>query len=267
MKNFNSKIIDINEFQISKLEEYLEDWQYDGFDEYQNKVTISDMIIFNENKDCYCLNISVNSEEINIIIPIIITKSLNFSNNTYRINQKIIQDINVIRLSFFGAGNEEYIMNTTAEELKSSLIDTKIDYETIEYYNVKDYFIKFGINGVHNEVRSNSQGKPYVTFIYKDNNFTNIFFSQELSSNYTKGQKIIKGFFEDLNITILKSNNISRILICENPKKKETAEKSNFISKEERYENDDYYDSNNWLIDAAGTNDPETMNDVYWNLD
>lgn len=25
--------------------------------------------------------------------------------------------------------------------------------------------------------------------------------------------------------------------------------------------------SSNWLEDAAGTDDPETMNDVYWNLD
>ena len=28
----------------------------------------------------------------------------------------------------------------------------------------------------------------------------------------------------------------------------------------------DYY-SRNWLAEAAGTDDPETMNDVYWNLD
>lgn len=39
----------------------------------------------------------------------------------------------------------------------------------------------------------------------------------------------------------------------------------------EDYDNYDdrdyYYNSNDWLIDAAGTDDPETMNDVYWNLD
>lgn len=34
------------------------------------------------------------------------------------------------------------------------------------------------------------------------------------------------------------------------------------------YEYDDYYNNNdNWLIDAAGCDDPEVMNDVYWNLD
>lgn len=30
---------------------------------------------------------------------------------------------------------------------------------------------------------------------------------------------------------------------------------------------DYYYNTSNWLSDAAGTNDPEVMNDVKWNLD
>ena len=29
----------------------------------------------------------------------------------------------------------------------------------------------------------------------------------------------------------------------------------------------DYYDNYDWLAEAAGTDDPEVMNDVYWNLD
>ena len=33
------------------------------------------------------------------------------------------------------------------------------------------------------------------------------------------------------------------------------------------YDYENYNSSNNWLRDAAGTDDPETMNDVYWNLD
>jgi hypothetical protein len=34
------------------------------------------------------------------------------------------------------------------------------------------------------------------------------------------------------------------------------------------HKNNDYrYDRDDWLRDAAGTNDPETMNDTYWNLD
>ncbi|WP_158838314.1 hypothetical protein [Polaribacter sp. L3A8] len=27
------------------------------------------------------------------------------------------------------------------------------------------------------------------------------------------------------------------------------------------------YNESNWLEDAAGTDNPEVMNDVYWNLD
>ncbi|MEY8867924.1 hypothetical protein AB9K24_00355 [Meridianimaribacter flavus] len=35
-----------------------------------------------------------------------------------------------------------------------------------------------------------------------------------------------------------------------------------------QYQHDDYYyDPDDWLRDAAGTDDPEVMNDVYWNLD
>ena len=33
------------------------------------------------------------------------------------------------------------------------------------------------------------------------------------------------------------------------------------------YDRDYYYNSDNWLRDAAGTSDPEVMSDVYWNLD
>ncbi|WP_091147521.1 exodeoxyribonuclease X C-terminal domain-containing protein [Flavobacterium caeni] len=36
---------------------------------------------------------------------------------------------------------------------------------------------------------------------------------------------------------------------------------------EEEYDDSDHYNYDNWLSDAAGTDDPETMRDVYWNLD
>lgn len=40
------------------------------------------------------------------------------------------------------------------------------------------------------------------------------------------------------------------------------------IEYRDEFSYDDYhYDRNNWLVDAAGTDDPEVMNDVYWNLD
>jgi hypothetical protein len=33
------------------------------------------------------------------------------------------------------------------------------------------------------------------------------------------------------------------------------------------FDNHESYDRDNWLKDASGSNDSETMNDVYWNLD
>lgn len=38
-------------------------------------------------------------------------------------------------------------------------------------------------------------------------------------------------------------------------------------NKYSNYSNSYEYDDSNWLADAAGTDDPEIMNDVYWNLD
>ncbi len=36
---------------------------------------------------------------------------------------------------------------------------------------------------------------------------------------------------------------------------------------QDSYEDDWQRYSDEWLVDAAGTDDPEMMNDVYWNLD
>lgn len=39
------------------------------------------------------------------------------------------------------------------------------------------------------------------------------------------------------------------------------------MDKKKSEEFDDNYNHNDWLRDASGTSDPETQNDVYWNLD
>lgn len=49
----------------------------------------------------------------------------------------------------------------------------------------------------------------------------------------------------------------------ENHIEQEVVEFDNF----QHHRNDYYYDPDDWLRDAAGTDDPEVMNDVYWNLD
>ena len=40
-----------------------------------------------------------------------------------------------------------------------------------------------------------------------------------------------------------------------------------YVTTYENYDSDYGYDSSNWLEDLAGTDDPEVMRDVYWNID
>ena len=39
------------------------------------------------------------------------------------------------------------------------------------------------------------------------------------------------------------------------------------IEEENCFDDNDHYNRNDWLRDVSGTNDFETMNDVFWNLD
>ncbi|KIA89596.1 hypothetical protein [Kaistella jeonii] len=69
-------------------------------------------------------------------------------------------------------------------------------------------------------------------------------------------QKAISGYKENVDkIQIINSQKLSRIISFQ--------KQDDFNEYEDNY----YSSSNNWLIDAAGTDDPETMNDVFWNLD
>jgi len=99
----------------------------------------------------------------------------------------------------------------------------------------------------------------------------------------------IEWFFteDDLLKEVLKSNNRLTIVIDDETKEIELVDSSlktleinnskimKYVTIQDSYDeysNDDYDDwskdmSNNWLAYAAGTDDPETMNDVYWNLD
>lgn len=46
-----------------------------------------------------------------------------------------------------------------------------------------------------------------------------------------------------------------------------TIKKCTDFTKVHNHNYNHYYDRNNWLADASGTDDLEVMNDVYWNLD
>lgn len=76
-----------------------------------------------------------------------------------------------------------------------------------------------------------------------------------------------KLFFDTL---LSKSDEINEEIISNIEYDTESEELTYKIEREysEEYYNQDYEpNDNNWLRDAAGTDNPETMNDVFWNLD
>lgn len=60
--------------------------------------------------------------------------------------------------------------------------------------SVKDFVVSNGFE-VHDEVRENTNGYPYVTFIDRNNEAENIYFSKEASKQVKAGDRIAKGFF------------------------------------------------------------------------
>lgn len=47
----------------------------------------------------------------------------------------------------------------------------------------------------------------------------------------------------------------------------QNANRHNRFDDSDVYNEEFMYPKDHWLIDAAGTDDPEVMNDVYWNID
>lgn len=70
-----------------------------------------------------------------------------------------------------------------------------------EILEVKGFMLKEEFISVHKNVRINSNGSLYITFIRKDNSAINVFLSSKVSKKYYNGQEIRKGFFYDLLIS------------------------------------------------------------------
>jgi hypothetical protein len=86
---------------------------------------------------------------------------------------------------------------------------------------------------------------------------------------------ITDNIFDNLPIQDLKDNKSTKKYYDE-LKEKHIQKKENFNSQNHNInENDDYNDNNyhtyssdyNWLAETTGTDDPEMMNDVFWNID
>lgn len=86
--------------------------------------------------------------------------------------------------------------------MAESAVTTKM-----EVVSVKDFMINNALtissdkDGVK-RVRTNVNSKPYLTFIKPDGQAENIYFSQNGATLVSKGQEVVKGFFEPFNIGI-----------------------------------------------------------------
>lgn len=87
--------------------------------------------------------------------------------------------------------------------------------------------------------------------------------------NREKFEKINKVIYDNenqfylLNLTESELMNEFGHYLDENHIEQEVVDFDNYQYQDKDY----YYDPDDWLRDAAGTDDPEVMNDVYWNLD
>lgn len=67
-------------------------------------------------------------------------------------------------------------------------------------YSVQDWMKSNGFTQVHNRVRVNTNGYPFVTFITSGNDAENIYFSKEAAKAVSLDSEIKKGFFANLII-------------------------------------------------------------------
>ena len=126
----------------------------------------------------------------------------------------------------------------------TKLNDVMFDYEIIsKEINVKDY--------LDNEAFDLNLKKINLKFDRINNMFTLFDIKHNSLIGYLKDDNIDYG---DLHENSFYWREVSKII--------------DKINNSREFERD--YDSSsdkNWLRDASGTNDPDTMNDVYWNLD
>ncbi len=73
--------------------------------------------------------------------------------------------------------------------------NTELKTKTIKEFITENNFVEFA-----SEVRTNIKGYPYIIFINDKNESTTIYFSKNLAGEYKAGQKLVKGFFDKLQI-------------------------------------------------------------------
>lgn len=67
----------------------------------------------------------------------------------------------------------------------------------LNMYSVKDFCNSNNLVEVAKKIRANSNGYLFITFIDSNNEALNIYFSKRLCEDFSEGDVIVKGFFND----------------------------------------------------------------------
>ena len=67
----------------------------------------------------------------------------------------------------------------------------------LNMYSVKDFCNSNNLIEVAKKIRANSNGFLFITFINNNNEAFNIYLSKRLCEDYSEGDSIVKGFFND----------------------------------------------------------------------
>ena len=97
-------------------------------------------------------------------------------------------------------------MATTRSNRRNQVATQEVTND-LKVITVKQFCAENNFVQVNNEVKTNVNGYPFVTFINKDNKAENIYFSKEESLNHKDGDPISvsDGFFDELQIAYTKN--------------------------------------------------------------
>jgi hypothetical protein len=147
----------------------------------------------------------------------------------------------VLSPAFFG---KEVLLKTT--EIIKEVRKIFFDYSQKEdWININDYF--------HNEYFDLNFKKLNIKLNKEKKYFTYLPTKKKLFFDYITDFKSV--IPSDIKLNISYDKDLKEL---------DFKKSSNF---NQDYDNSESYNSRNWLRDAAGTDDQETMNAVYWNLD
>jgi hypothetical protein len=92
----------------------------------------------------------------------------------------------------------------------------------MQVLSIPEFIAQHNFVQVCHTVRENTNSYPFVTFINKDNQAENVYFSKAAAQDVTAGTPIVKGFFAGYSIAYVQNDaNEQRIKIISNSERLE----------------------------------------------